>query len=242
MSNYIKALKIDRDTSQKYYESSLHKKTEQQKFLEKLLIERSIKPKFIADIACGGGGSTLYLHDHFPHAKYTLIDANEDAMCLAEKSTKHIDAKYIVGDIYDLPLQKNTYDIVICWQTLSWLDKPDVALKQLVRICKPGGRIYASSLFNFDADVDIYSKVVDHTRVSSSDGITVEYNTYSIHSLNTWVSDMITEMQVHKFTIPIDLKYNGRGLGTSTIKLENGERIQTSAGMLLNWGVLEIVK
>ena len=242
MSHYLKSLKKDENTSREYYTSSLKMKSEQQKFLEKLVTGKAIKPKYIADIACGGGGVSAHLYHMFPHAKFTLLDANEKAVLLAEQETGTLDAKYMVGDIYDLPLQDNTYDMVICWQTLSWLDEPDLALKELVRICKPGGIIYASSLFNLDTDVDISSTVIDHSRISSADGITAKYNTYCIQSLNMWLSGIITKMQVHKFIIDIDVIYNGRGLGTSTLRLESGERIQISAGMLLNWGVLEIIK
>jgi len=56
MSNYIDALKIDKEMSKNYYLSSLHKKTEQQKFLEELLAKSGVQPKTVADIACGGGG------------------------------------------------------------------------------------------------------------------------------------------------------------------------------------------
>lgn len=56
MSDYKKAMQIDAQESTKYFNFSLSKKTEQQKVLERLLIERGIAPQTIADIACGGGG------------------------------------------------------------------------------------------------------------------------------------------------------------------------------------------
>lgn len=55
MSDYKKAMEIDAQESTKYFNSSLSKKTEQQKTLEKILIERRLVPETIADIACGGG-------------------------------------------------------------------------------------------------------------------------------------------------------------------------------------------
>jgi hypothetical protein len=56
MSDYKKAMQIDAKEIIKYFNFSLSKKTEQQKALEKVLIERGVTPKIIADIACGGGG------------------------------------------------------------------------------------------------------------------------------------------------------------------------------------------
>ena len=59
MSNYTDALKIDKEVSKNYYLSSLHKKTEQQKFLEALLGRSEVQPATVADIAFGGGGGEL---------------------------------------------------------------------------------------------------------------------------------------------------------------------------------------
>ena len=56
MSDYKRAMQIDAQESKKYFNFSLNKKTEQQKALEKILIERGVAPQVIADIACGGGG------------------------------------------------------------------------------------------------------------------------------------------------------------------------------------------
>ena len=61
MSVYKKALQVDTEVTINSYNSSLETKFEQQKALEKILLERGILPDSIADIACGGGArlSTL---------------------------------------------------------------------------------------------------------------------------------------------------------------------------------------
>ena len=61
MSDYKKAMQIDAQESIKYFNFSLSKKTEQQKGLEKILIERGVAPQIIADIACGGAGQVCIL-------------------------------------------------------------------------------------------------------------------------------------------------------------------------------------
>ncbi len=109
-----------------------------------------------------------------------------------------------------------------------------------MRIVRPGGLIYASSLFNVDHDVDVYSKVEDHTRPSAARGLRYVYNTYSQTSVQRWVEGLVSNVRIHKFEIPIDLPPSGRGLGTYTAKVEGGPRLQLSAGMLLNWGILEL--
>lgn len=242
MSDYKSALQTDSQEASKYYKYSLENKTEQQKFLESILDTRDIIPVTIADIACGGGGSSLHLSQRYPEAAFTLVDNNEEAISIARQATTHLKAECSVGNIYHLDLASDFFDMVVCWQTLSWLDMPEKAVHELVRIVKPGGRVFASSLFNFHHDVDVYSKVIDYTRASSLEGLSYAYNTYSSYSVNRWLEGMVANMQIHEFVMPIDLENSSRGIGTSTVMLEGGKRLQLSAGMLLNWGILEIVK
>lgn len=243
MTDYLKALKLDQKASHDYYNFSINNKTEQQKALEKLLINKTgFLPKNIADIACGGGGVSFHLADLYPKTNFSLIDANEDAIKIAKESTKKINATCDIGDIYNLKLESNYYELVICWQTLSWLENPENALKELIRICRPGGYIYISSLFNINYDVDIFSKVIDYTRPSSSTGVGCDCNTYSMRTVNKWVNGLVKEMKVHEFCIDIDIKQKDRSVGTYTVRTESGQRLQISAGLLMNWGILEIQK
>ena len=102
--------------------------------------------------------------------------------------------------------------------------------------------VYVSSLFNGHHDVDIYATVRDNTRPSTQEGLAVSYNTYSLSTVHKWVSDLVTNLQLHEFDMQIDLQHAGRGLCTYTATLNNGKHFQLSAGMLLNWGILEIRK
>lgn len=242
MAEYIKAMQADKRESARYFKFSVDNKTEQQKALERILFERDIVPQFIADIACGGGGASAHLAKYYPQSQFTLVDANEDAITMARQATENFSATCVVGDICNLKLNSDSFDLVICWQTLSWLDNPGIALRELVRICKPGGMVLASSLFNLSHDVDVYSTVIDHTRPSAGYGMRYSYNTYSIRTVREWLSGLVTYLNIHEFSMPIDLSHDERGIGTYTVKLETGNRLQISAGMLLNWGILEVIK
>lgn len=125
--DYLLTLKINKENAEKYYQKFLRKKSEQQKFLEKLLMEKEAKPKYIADIACGSGTLTYHVKKIFPDASYTLTDINRDAIKLAKQNVKN--CKYLTESIYNLKsFETNKYDLVFCWQTLSWLEKPEEAL------------------------------------------------------------------------------------------------------------------
>ena len=241
-SEYLKALQRDAAQAQAYYRKSAITKTQQQVRLEALLAASGLQPCDIADIACGAGGTSAHLGAMYPRASFTLIDLNADALALAREYTAGLNASYLVEDVYSLSAPDDSFDLVICWQTLSWLDDAARAVSELVRICKPGGRVFASSLFNVDADVDVYARVVDHTRASAQANLTVPYNTYSAHTVQRWVAGRVDSWELHDFDIGLDLPRTGRGLGTFTVTTADGGRLQMSGGMLLNWKILELRK
>jgi ubiquinone/menaquinone biosynthesis C-methylase UbiE len=240
---YIKALQKDKVETTDYYSKSFETKTEQQKFLEEILQLKKFAPSKIADIACGGGSLSYNLSKLY-NSEFSLVDLNEDGLTIAKTNLgKSNQFQFITDSIYELKnINANEFDLTFCWQTLSWLDEPEKALEQLVKITKKGGYVYLSSLFNIEHDVDIYAKVIDHTRQSSLES-PFSYNTYSQTTLTKWLNKLdIQKFRLIPFSPSIDLFYEGKGIGTYTVNTEEGKRLQISAGMLMNWAILEIQK
>ena len=243
MDNYKGALKIDLKDSETYFLKSIIK-TEQQNALERILEKKDPTIKYkIADIACGGGTLTYHLSKLFINSSFYLVDYLEEGIIIAKNTNKvNKSISYFVDNIYSLNKIGNLFDFTFCWQTLSWIDDPKIALESLIKITKKGGEIYLSSLFNINYDVDVYSKVFDHTRISSRKLHFFNYNTYSKETIHNWINDKVSSIEFFEFTPEIDFIYNGRGGGTNTIKTEMNKRLQVSAGMLLNWHILKIIK
>lgn len=57
----------------------------------------------------------------------------------------------IIGDICNLGdlIADSTFDFVICTEVLEHVSNPFSAITELLRILKPGGKLYASSPFDF---------------------------------------------------------------------------------------------
>jgi SAM-dependent methyltransferase len=45
----------------------------------------------------------------------------------------------IQGDIETCPLRSGSFDIVVCWEVLEHVPRPEVALEHLTRVLRPGG-------------------------------------------------------------------------------------------------------
>lgn len=237
-NDYIKGLQLNREIAKDYYQKSIVK-TEQQKLLERILASAELTPRKIADIACGGGTLSYHLGNVYPDARFFLNDSNAEALDLARSLCAANNFEFFNDDIFDLKhLETDSFDLVFCWQTLSWIDRPKEALDQMLCLLKKGGRIYASSLFNLDHDVDIYARLRDHTRLGNE---SYSYNTYSGLSVRNWLADKAEKITFHRFVPEIDFHYDGRGLGTYTIVTDE-KRLQISGGYLLNWAILEIIK
>lgn len=244
MDPYLKLLKLDKKKFEQFYLKSVSNKTEQHKLLENILTKTNKSYTKIIDIAGGSGSTLFHLLNLYPHSKGTLVDFNDNALDLASKIfRKRSNVTLLNDNIYTLKkIKSNSFDLVICWQTLSWLDNPKDAILQLIRIAKPGALIIASSLFNFNHDVDLYTKVFDKTIVGNNKSIySYNYNTFSPSTIIKWVGKA-KKIKIEPFNISIDLDYGGKGIGTYTKELKNGKRLQFSAGMLLNWGILTIQK
>lgn len=238
---YKQALQADKVQTIAYYNKSLRRKTEQQKFLEKLLDREDRRFKRIADIGCGGSSLSCHLNQKYPRATFASVDYNETAIELARKSNPVLRFCFFQDSINDLPsLPDNSFDLVCCWQTLSWLEESRKALDLLLGVTRKGGMIFRSSLFNTGKDVDLYTKLLDHTRKSGSQGMAFNYNPYSQRTIGQLFNGRAKRFEIVPFDPEIDFDYSGQGIGTSTVQTRAGRRLQLSAGMLLIWGVLVI--
>lgn len=237
--SYVKFLQINKDLAKQYYERSI-KKTYQQIFLENEVLPKLIPPGFkpttIADIACGGGTMTFHLSKIYPEAKFILIDLNQDAIEIAKEINKeNKNAVYLVEDFLNTTIPNNSVDIAISLQTLFTVSSPKKFLNKIIDIVKPKGYFIISSLFNIEHDVDIYCKIKDHTRKGNYKW---SYNTFSKLTMSRWLKNKVSFFDIIPFSMPVELPKESKGLGSYTLKLQNGELLTISGGMLLNWGFL----
>lgn len=102
----------------------------------------------IVDAGCRDAKRSLLIAPYLLlNGKILGFDANADAIeqaqtAIAEKEMEAIVSAQ-VGDIRALPLQDDIADAWFCREVLEYLDNPEVALAEAVRVVKPGGRVVA---------------------------------------------------------------------------------------------------
>lgn len=50
-----------------------------------------------------------------------------------------------VSDIIDIPVEDNSFDVIICTEVFEHIPRPDLAVKEFSRILKSGGKIYITA-------------------------------------------------------------------------------------------------
>lgn len=100
----------------------------------------------VLDIGCGPGTITLDLAALVKPGKVIGLD-NVEAPLLAARAEAAARADtttvFQVGDVLNLPFDDASFDVVHAHQVLQHLTDPVKALKEMMRVCKPGGWIAA---------------------------------------------------------------------------------------------------
>lgn len=91
-----------------------------------------------------------------PRARTSLgIDLSPEMLAFARATLEQSGIEHCSlrqGDLYDLPLQDGTADLVTLHQVLHYLDEPAAAVAETARILKPGGRLLIADFAPHDLD------------------------------------------------------------------------------------------
>ncbi len=117
--------------------------------------EREILPRHglragmaVADICCGIGDFAVLVSKEFKPSRLLAVDHAKPSLAYARQVASDFGVKgieYAYGDAASLLIEDNQFDFVTCRHSLQIFNKPELILKELFRICKPGGRVYVTN-------------------------------------------------------------------------------------------------
>lgn len=113
----------------------------------------------LLDIGCGGGNYSLMMLSKIPDLNCTLVDLSRPMLDKAfervsQKTNAHVSV--LQGDIRELSLSENHYDIILAGAVLHHLrdDKDwESTFKKLFTLLKPGGCLMISDLITQDTEL-----------------------------------------------------------------------------------------
>lgn len=106
----------------------------------------------ILDVGCGTGAFGFYLANTVQGCEFTGLDCDrvfiERASELAAGRTGNT-FSFVLGDALELPFQSDTFDVVVSHTFLTNIHDPALALKEMMRVGKSGGRIASITAESF---------------------------------------------------------------------------------------------
>jgi ubiquinone/menaquinone biosynthesis C-methylase UbiE len=117
--------------------------------------ERHILPRHglregmvVADICCGIGDFAALVHDEFKPARIVGLDHSINSLAYARRVAAEFNLRgveYTYGDASQTLFHDGQFDFVSCRHSLQIFNRPELLLKEMYRICKPGARVYITN-------------------------------------------------------------------------------------------------
>ncbi len=82
-----------------------------------------------------GGGSSSWVPLP-PGAEITTVDISQEQL-----DRNHYATEKLLGDLETFDYGNRRFDLVVCWDVLEHLERPDAAIERLVSVLQPGGRL-----------------------------------------------------------------------------------------------------
>ena len=102
--------------------------------------------KSLLDVGSGAGTITADFAQRLSPGRVTALEASEEALEFTRAGVKKHglnSVDFVVGDVHALEFPDDSFDIVHAHQVLQHVSNPVQALREMKRVCKPGGVVAA---------------------------------------------------------------------------------------------------
>src|SRR5579884_1099013 len=124
-----------------------------------------IKPQpeyVVLDVACGPGALVLAMA---PRVRYAYgMDLTREMLRHAQEfqAEKHVEnVSFTRGEGENLPYPDAAFDVVCCQYAFHHMPRPELVLQEMVRVAKPGGRIFINDTVGPESDekFELHNKI-----------------------------------------------------------------------------------
>lgn len=100
-----------------------------------------LRDKDVLEVGCGSGFAVQLFAE--AGARVTAVDLTEWAVETTRRRLDAFDleAEVLQGDAERLPFDDDSFDLVFSWGVIHHTSDMDRALRELVRVCRPGGQL-----------------------------------------------------------------------------------------------------
>jgi SAM-dependent methyltransferase len=98
----------------------------------------------VLDVGTGTGSLTGAVATAAPSSLVIGIDRSESYVAVARAQREGPRVHFAIGDAHDLPFHDHSFDVAISLLILNFIPDPNTALKEQVRVTRPGGTVTAA--------------------------------------------------------------------------------------------------
>ena len=120
----------------------------------------------VLECACGTGSISCHLAKKAGSLR--AVDISSGMLRQAEKNLKGFDnVKLCKGDICSLKCRDSFFDAVVAGNVIHLLDEPCKAIDELIRVCRPGGKVIIPTYINLQQPSTMFLvKLIDKAGAS----------------------------------------------------------------------------
>lgn len=168
-------------------------------YLSNVTIKENMR---VLDIGCGTGNFEEFVSDAVKNLTLIGVDSSSNMLKIAKQ--KDSSAFFLTGDILKLPFKDDYMDCVTCMGVLSAFDgSPNQAITEIVRILKPKGQLFITTMDKNYAGNHKYEKSSDdHARQSQTLFVPEEFGEY-LQSLNVRIIKIAAFSTVDGSILPL---------------------------------------
>lgn len=185
--------------------------------------------KTVLDMGCGASGKSLY-YLSIGAERVVGVDIvahyKEEAEAFARELGVADRFTFLLGDALNLPVAADTFDAVIMNDFMEHIYDPEGALREAMRVLKPGGRVYIN-----------FPPYYHPTGIHMSDviGIPWVHLLFSERTLIAAYKDLVRGLPDERERL--DLRFGVGADGKETITYLNKMTIRKFKGLLKNMGI-----
>jgi ubiquinone/menaquinone biosynthesis C-methylase UbiE len=134
--------------------------------------------KNILSVGCGPGVFLREIAESHPGIEVVGVDASAKRIADAQRRLSGLsNARACLGDALELPFEANRFDLVFCRFLLEYLPDKPLAVHEMERVCRQGGKVLLQDLdgqlvWHFPEDAELQQtteRVITHLAASGFD-------------------------------------------------------------------------
>ncbi|MFW6296074.1 MAG: class I SAM-dependent methyltransferase [Halothece sp.] len=134
-----------------------------------------IQGKYLLDLGCGAGENSVYFSQKGARCVAADYSPKMVEVALQLAAANGVVVKGCVANAIALDFPDNTFDIVYAANLLHHIPNPELALKEMHRVVKPGGKVCFWEPLKHNPIINIYRQIAKQVRTEEEQPLDIRF-------------------------------------------------------------------